>query len=257
MIDALYIAATGMQAEQNQLENISNNLSNINTTAYKAGNVSFDDLLYKPIVDGVGSAQSANNNVGMGTAVTSIIKDFSVGDLQATQRSLDIALQGNGFIEVDLGNGEYAYTRSGNLAVDTDGYLTTAKGYRLSNNIQLPPDARSLKIDKDGTVTVQVDGKTDPIDVGQIEISMFMNPTGLKAIGENLYLASEASGTPIYATAGENGASEIAQGFLEGSNVDMVAEMMNLVVTQRAYQVNSQIIRAADQMLEINNNLRS
>lgn len=254
MLDALYIAATGMHAEQTQLESISNNLANMNTTAYKSSAVSFDDLLYRPVVDNNGNP--ANHSLGMGSSVSSVVKNFTVGDLQATQRSLDIAIRGNGFLEVDLGNGETAYTRNGNLALDENGYLTTATGYKLSNLVQIPPDATGIEIMNDGTVNVRLNNQDETIEVGQIELSLFMNQTGLAPVGESLYLSTQESGDVIYSYAGEEGAGEVAQGFLEGSNVDLIAEMNNLVITQRAYQVNSQVIKAADEMLQINNSLR-
>jgi len=258
MLDALYIAISGMQAELTQLDTISNNLANLNTTAFKRSNVSFDDLVYR---DAIASAADlnrtdGNSRVGMGAGVSSIAKDFSVGDLMATENPLDIAIRGLGFLEVDTGNGEYAFTRSGALKLDSDGYLVTMNGERLSANIQVPADATDIYIAQDGAVSARLNGESSLLEIGQIELASFLNPTSLEPIGANLYRATENTGGMTIAKPGEDGTGFLAQGFLEGSNVNLVSEMMNLVVTQRAYSANSQVIRAVDEMLQINNNLR-
>lgn len=259
MLDALYIAATGMHAELTQLDTISNNLANLNTTAFKRSSVSFDDLVYRDALS-VSSLLDRGDGpikIGMGTGVASIAKDFSNGDLQSTGNVLDVAIRGLGFIEVDLGNGEYGFTRNGSLQIDADGYLATVNGQRLSANIQVPPDATDINILTDGRVSVRVDGEENPIEIGRIELAGFLNPTSLEAVGDNLYIPTAATGVVTFSTPGEDGTGQLVQGFLEGSNVNLVNEMMSLVVTQRAYEVNSQVIRAVDEMLRINNNLRS
>lgn len=259
MMDALYIAATGMHAEQSQLDTISNNLANMNTTAYKRGNVTFDDLMYRDLISASSAVDRLTNGVmvGMGAGVSSINKDFSVGQLRATDNPLDLAIRGLGFLEVDLGNGEYGFTRSGELKIDGDGYLSTISGYRLSANIQIPQDASDLFIQANGDVAVRIDGEDQLLEVGRIELVNFLNPTSLKATGNNVYTAVEDTSAPIFSVPGEEGTGQLAQGFLEGSNVSLVEEMMSLVVTQRGYGANSQVIRATDEMLRINNNLRS
>ncbi len=259
MLDALYIAATGLHAEMTQLDAISNNLANLNTTAFKRSNVSFDDLVYRDAVS-AGSAlnrEGAQMRIGMGTGVAGVVKDFSVGDLRPTDNPLDIAIRGLGFLEVDMGNGEYGFTRSGALKIDSEGYLATVNGYRLSANLQVPADATDIYVAPDGTVSVRVDGEAELFEIGQIELATFLNPTSLEALGANLFLPTEDTSGLMLSAPGEDGTGSLAQGFLEGSNVSLVNEMMSMVVTQRAYEVNSQVIRAVDEMLRINNNLRS
>jgi len=258
MLDALYIAATGMHAELAQLDTISNNLANLNTTAFKKSSVSFDDLMYR---DAAASASALDRETGqmktgLGAGIAGITKDFGVGDLRATDNPLDIAIRGLGFLEVDTGNGQTAYTRNGALKIDSDGYLATVGGQRLTGNIQVPPDSTDVFIAADGAVSVRVSGDEKLQEIGRIELASFLNPTSLEAVGDNLYVPTEETGGLAMAAPGEDGTGQLAQRFLEGSNVSLVTEMMALVVTQRAYEVNSQVIRAADEMLRINNNLR-
>ena len=259
MLDALYVAASGMHAELTQLDVISNNLANLNTAAFKRSTVSFDDLVYR---DAVSSSSALNRvygqmQVGMGSGVSAISRDFSSGDLIPTSNPLDVAIQGPGFLEVVLGNGEYAFTRNGSLRVDTDGYLETAGGQRLASNIQIPPDATDIFISDTGEVAVRIGDEQELFDIGQIELANFINPSSLEAIGENLFIATDDSSGLMIASPGETGFGNLAQGFLESSNVNLVNEMMTLVVTQSAYEVNSQVIRAVDEMLRVNNSLRS
>ena len=257
MLDALYIAATGMHAELAQLDTISNNLANLNTTAFKKSNVSFDDLMYRDAAAASELDQATGQmKSGLGAGIAGITKDFSIGDLRATENPLDVAIRGLGFLEVDSGNGQTAYTRNGALKIDSDGYLATVSGQRLTANIQIPPDSTDVFIAADGTVSVRVSGEEKLLEVGRIEVASFLNPTSLEAVGENLYVPTEETGGLTLSTPGEDGTGQLAQRFLEGSNVNLVSEMMSLVVTQRAYEVNSQVIKAADEMLRINNNLR-
>lgn len=257
MLDSLYIAITGMHSQQSNIQSISNNLANMNTTAYKRSRVSFDDLMYQPMpgVTSTLSQQDGIQNVGMGTQLSSMRKDFTVGDLVVTDNSLDLAIRGNGFFEVNLPNGEKAYTRSGALTVNEEGYLSTQQGYVLSNQIQVSPDALEVRVTKDGRVMVRTDNE-EPYEAGQIELANFVAPSQLSPEGNNIYLATEKAGEPFFDAPGSNGLGEIQQGALEGSNVDLVKELIDLVIAQRGYSVNSQIIRASDEMLKINNNLR-
>jgi flagellar basal-body rod protein FlgG len=259
MLDALYIAATGMHAELTQLDAISNNLANLNTTGFKRSSVSFDDLVYRDAlsVSSVLDRVDGPIKIGMGSGVASIVKDFSAGDLQSTGNSLDLAIRGQGFLEVDLGNGEYGFTRNGTLQIDADGYLAMVSGQRLSANLQIPSDATDILIEPDGSVSVRIADEENLMDIGRIELASFLNPTSLEAIGDNLYITTQNTGVITFSAPGEDGTGQLVQGFLEGSNVNLVNEMMSLVVTQRAYEVNSQVIRAVDEMLRINNNLRS
>lgn len=254
MLDSLYIAATGMHAQQSHLDIISHNLANTNTTAFKKSKVDFSDLLYRADNQ---SIASESNVAGAGAAVARISKDFQSGDLKQTNDPLNIAIRGRGFIEVELKNGEVAYTRNGALKIDQEGYLETIDGYKLNAQIQIPPDSKNLLIDNAGLVTAEVDGETDPIVVGQLELANFYNEAGLSPVGNNLYLQTEESGVPTVIRPGEFGGGEIAQGYLEASNVDMASELLELVITQRAYEVNSKVIMASDEILKINNNLRS
>ena len=259
MMDALYIAITGMHAEQSALDTTSNNLANLNTTAFKRSTVTFDDLLYREAAASSSALDRVTNalQVGMGSGVASIAKDFSVGDLRGTDNPLDLAIRGLGFFEVDMGNGEFGFTRNGAMKIDADGYLSTVSGHRLSANIAIPPDSTDVFIQSTGEVSVRITGEDELMEVGRIELVNFLDPTSLEPVGDNLYVATEDAGSPMFSMPGEDGVGELAQGFLEGSNVNMVEEMMNLMITQRAYEVNSQVIRATDEMLRINNNLRS
>lgn len=257
MIDALFIAATGMKAEQAQIDSISNNLANLNTTGFKKSRVGFEDLMYR---DMVGEASSLNRMdrqlmAGLGTSVSSVTRDFKPGDLKPTQNPLDVAIDGSGFLEVQLENGEYAYTRKGALKINQDGLLATVDGKALAGRVQIPIEATALKILQDGSVIANVDN--EELNVGTIELAMFTNAADLQPLGEGLFIPTEKSGPALYAEAGTHGTGALMQGFLESSNVDLVEEMLSLVVAQRAYEVNSQIVRASDEIMRINNNLRA
>lgn|SRR3990167_9207013 len=257
MIDALFIAATGMKAEQTQIDNISNNLANINTNAYKKSRVGFEDLMYRDMTAETSMIDRMSGQMvaGLGTSVSAVTRDFQAGDLKATQNPLDVAIDGAGFLEVTLENGEYAYTRNGALKINQDGFLTTIDGKLLSGNIQVPSDATALKILQNGAVQANIG--TEEVDVGQLELASFTNVDNLRPIGEGLFAPTEQSGPALYSEPGTNGTGATMQGFLEASNVNLVEEMLSLVVAQRAYEVNSQIVRASDEIMQINNNLRS
>jgi flagellar basal-body rod protein FlgG len=252
MIDSLYIGATGMAAQQTNVDTISNNLANANTPTYKKSRVVFEDLLMQQAA----AAGQAPGTTGLGTALAASGKIFTDGELVKSQNALDVAIRGRGFLEVVLADGSSGYTRSGTLQVNRDGVLTTADGNALKASIQIPPDAKDVVIDANGNVSVGLPNQTDREQVGQLELVNFMNPTGLNPIGDNLYAATDKSGDPVQGKAGDDGFGTIAQGFLEASNVNYVDELVNLVVAQRAYQVNAKVIQASDDMLNITNNLR-
>ncbi|MGI0118594.1 flagellar hook-basal body protein [Zooshikella sp. RANM57] len=252
MIDAIHIAASGMHAEQKALDVIANNLANLNTTAYKKGRLTFNEVMQLQQVD-----QYTHQPIRQGAGVTfnQASVQFDSGDLKPTNRDLDVAIAGDGFLEVELTSGELAYTRNGSLRLDQDGFLISQQGNLLADRIQVPTDAKSLTINEAGEVSAQVGYESIPL--GSIQVVKFANPEALDAVGNSIYLANEQSGTPFYLTAGESGAGKIQQGFLESSNVDLTEELMQLTLAQRGYEVKAQIIRAADDIMRITNSLRS
>lgn len=259
MLDALYIAATGLHAQQTNIDGISNNLANVNTPAFKKNRVVFDDLMYR---QPVGSSSALNLvsqqlQMGMGSAVVDNSKVFTVGDLRPTDNALDVAIRGRGFIELELENGDVAYTRLGSLRIDSEGYLETKGGFRLASRIQIPPDTIDVLVAEDGVVSVRAGSEGELFEQGQIELVNFMDPSSLKSTGEGLYIQTEAAGPAIYGSPGEDGLGTLTQGFLEASNVDLVEELTELMVAQRAYGVVSQVLRASDEIMQITNNLRS
>lgn len=260
MIDSLYIGATGMAAQQTNVDTISNNLANVNTPTYKKSRVVFEDLLMQQAaqpgaVDAAGRPL-AGGMTGLGTALATSGKIFTDGEIKKSDNALDLAIRGRGFLEVVLPDGSSGYTRSGTLQVNRDGVLTSADGNLLKSSIQVPPDAKDIVIDANGKVSVSLPNQTDRDEIGQLELVNFINPAGLNPIGDNLYAATDKSGDPIQGKAGDEGFGTIAQGFLEASNVNLVDELVNLIVAQRAYQVNAKVIQASDDMLNISNNLR-
>jgi flagellar basal-body rod protein FlgG len=260
MIDSLYIGATGMQTQQLNVDSISNNLANVNTPGFKKGRVVFEDLFVRELGRNVGLGADglalATQGVGLGAAVASSGKIFTDGDLKQSENPLDIAIRGRGFMEVVLADGSPAFTRSGTLQVNSEGFLTTPDGFLLSPSIQIPSDAKDIVIDATGKVMVGLPNQTSRDQVGQIELVNFINPSGLNPIGSNLYVATEKSGEPARGKAGDDGFGSISQGFIESSNVKLVDELINLVVAQRAYEVNAKVVQASDEMLGISNNLR-
>lgn len=260
MLDSLYIGATGMAAQQMNVDAISNNLANVNTPTYKKTRVVFEDLLIQETGRPGGSdpagTTAAANMLGLGTALASSGKIFTDGDPKQTQNPLDVAIRGRGFLEVVLPDGSAGYTRSGTLQVGRDGVLATSDGAPLKGSIQVPPDAKDLVIDANGRVTVALPNQTDRDEIGQLDLVNFVNPAGLKPIGDNLYAATDKSGEPATGKPGDEGFGTLAQGFLESSNVKLVDELISLIVAQRAYQVNAKVIQASDEMLGISNNLR-
>lgn len=253
MNDSMYIAATGMQMQQKSVDTIANNLANVNTPGFKKGRVSFEDLVYRAMTPTQGAPALA---AGSGVGIRSIAKLFSQGDLKRTDGPLDLAIQGDGFIEVTMADGAPAYSRGGSLMVDSQGFLATAEGQVLKPGIQIGTNAKSVLIEADGRVMVQTADQSEAIEAGRIELVRFSDVTGLVAQGANLYRPSEQSGDAIYGRPGEDGVGTLAQGFVESSNVKLVEEMVDLMVAQRAYESSVKVIQAADDMLAMSNNLR-
>lgn len=261
MTQALWIAKTGLDAQQTRMAVIANNLANINTTGFKKGRAVFEDLLYQNIRQSGGSTSQdtilpTGLTLGTGVRIVATEKIFTQGSVIATQRSLDIAINGRGFLQILKPDGELAYTRDGSLQQNDQGQLVTSSGYIVQPGISIPAAAQSITIGSDGTVTVKLAGQTAPSQVGTIEIADFINPVGLQPIGENLYVETAASGSAQSGTPGLNGLGTILQGSLEGSNVNVVAELVSMIETQRAYEMNSKAISTNDQMMQyINQNL--
>lgn len=258
MLDSFYIAATGMHAQQTQVETISNNLANTNTTGFKKSSVSFEDLMYREVANASGVLGNPDIEIpsGLGTAVAEISKVFTQGDIQPTDRPLDVAIQGQGFLELIRPDGTLAYTRTGNLRIDREGMIVNSDGFSLNPSIRVPSDMESLLIQADGTFLAQVAGVSEPIEIGRVELANFSNPSGLTPVGDNLYIPSHSSGDVFYSEPAQDGTGALAQGFLEGSNVNLVEELTNLILAQRGYEMNAKAIQAADDMLGIVNNLR-
>ncbi|HVZ46130.1 MAG TPA: flagellar basal-body rod protein FlgG [Ramlibacter sp.] len=264
MFDALAIGATGMQAQQTNVETIANNLANVNTVGFKKARVGFADLMVReaaavaaPNADDLrAGALAAAPRMGAGVAVASTAKVFDAAEEKKTDSPLDLAIRGDGFVEVTMPDGSSAFTRGGTLKVNKDGLLATAAGYPLKASIAIPDNAQSLVIGGDGRVQVRLPNQANAVEVGRIELVRFASPGLLAALGDNLYRASPGSGEPIPVRPGEDGAATFAQGFLEGSNVKMVDEMVNLMLAQGAYGACVKVVQAADEMLGLVNNLR-
>jgi flagellar basal-body rod protein FlgG len=253
MFRSLQIAATGMVAQETKLDTIANNLANSNTTGYKRQDAEFEDLLYQnertAAANPAGGVGPVGTQIGSGVRVIATSRSFSQGAIQQTSNPLDIAIEGNGFIAVQRKAGEMGYTRSGSLKVDAQGRLVTSDGLGVEPAITVPPDATSISISADGNVSAVTPGQRTPTQLGQLHLVTFPNPNGLDAAGHNMYTASAASGEPVTGAPGTDGRGTILQGALEGSNVEVVNEMIGLVRTQRAYEINSKVIAAADEML--------
>ena len=255
MNDALYIAATGMQAQQTQLNVIANNVANVNTTGFKRSNVNFHDLVQREGQAVDGRELAPTTTMGAGVAIGTQLRLFSAGDLKRTEAPLDLAIQGNGFIEVLLPDGSTGYSRGGTLQVNADNLLSTAEGLALKQRLQVPTDAKALTIGQDGHV-VSMDSKGHEMNLGRVDVVTFANPGALTAAGDNTFRANALSGDPVAGASGEGGAGRLMQGYLEGSNVKLVDEMVQLMVAQRAYEMNVKVIQAADEIASMTNNLR-
>ncbi len=257
---ALYTAASGMNAQQANIDNIANNLANVNTTGFKKSRVDFEDMVYQQIkAPGSPTSQEAEAALGLesglGTRAVATVRNFSIGNLRTTNNPLDLAIEGNGFFQISLPGGETGYTRAGALHLSAEGELVTADGFAVEPQISIPANALSVSISRDGIVSVALPNQNAPQQVGTIELAMFQNPAGLQARGGNIFTATSASGDPVTGVPGTDGMGMIAQGFLEDSNVSVVEEMVQMILGQRAYEANSRVIRAADEMLQQVNNL--
>ena len=259
MLRAFSTAATGMTAQQTQVDVIANNLANVNTTGFKRSQVDFKDLLYTKVMEAgretaAGFLAPGGLEIGNGTRVASTPKVFTQGELQSTERSLDIAILGNGFLQLTLPTGETRYTRDGSLYLNATGGMVTAAGFPIEPAITIPTDSQKIEIGSDGTVSViAADGTTS--SVGNLLLANFPNPSGLRSEGNNMLAESEASGTAVTGTPGDNGFGTLQGGILEKSNVQMVSELVNLITAQRAYEINSRAIRAGDDMLRQANDI--
>ena len=260
-MQALWIAATGMKGQELRINVIAHNLANVNTSGFKVSRIDFEDLLYQSFkaagaTSAAGYQVPTGMDVGLGVRPAAIQKIFLQGDYHQTQNPLDLAIEGKGFFKVTMPDGQIAYTRSGSFKLDSEGRIVTSEGYPLDPEIVIPAQAITVTVDPDGTINVTLPGQIQPSQVGRIELADFVNPAGLKAIGKNLFLPTAASGDPTTGNPGENGMGTIAQGFLEMSNVDMVTELVEMIMAQRAYEINGKVIQSADDMLQIVSNLK-
>jgi len=261
MLRSLFIAATGMEAQKLNIDIISNNLANVNTTGFKKSRADFQDLLYETFrLPGASSAEGSEIpsgiQVGMGVKPVAVQKLFQQGDFVQTGNNLDMVIEGDGFFQILMPDGTTSYSRAGAFKLDSEGRIVNSDGYPLEPGITVPSGATSINISSDGIVSVTQAGSTTPTQIGQIEIANFINPGGLNALGKNLFQQTASSGDPTTGKPGTNGLGTLSQGFIEMSNVNVVEEMVNMIVSQRAYEVNSKAIQASDQMLQVANNLR-
>lgn len=255
MNPAMWISKTGVQAQDAKLQAIANNLANANTIGFKRDRVVFEDLFYT--VEQRPGAQLENNRnsvsgvqLGNGTRMVGTQKLFTTGSLQTTSQALDVAIVGAGFLQVEMANGESAYTRAGQLSVNSEGRLVNAQGLPLRPEITVPANATAVTIGENGMVTATVPGTATPAELGQITLANFINPTGLLALGDNLYQQTTASGAPTEGNPGDDGRGKLKQGALEGSNVQVVEEMVDMIAAQRTYEMNTKVLSAADGMLQ-------
>ncbi len=262
MFDSLYIAATGMHAQQLNVDSVANNLANVNTIGFKKARVSFVDLVSREAsrVAGTGDLSVTQleevQRAGVGVGVAGITRMFEAGDIKKTDSMYDLAISGEGFLEVTLPDGTSAYTRGGTFKVGADGLLATQAGHALKPSIAIPETAQSITVGQDGKVMVKMPGQSALVEVGQLDLVRFTNMAGLQSQGDNQYRVTTASGEPIAGRAGENAMGTVRQGYLEGSNVKLVEEMVNLMVAQRAYEASVKVVQASDEMLGMVNSLR-
>ena len=255
MMRSLWISKTGMEAQQTQLDTIANNLANVSTNGYKRAHAVFEDLMYENLRQaGANSSEQTTLptglQAGLGTRTVATARNFSQGGLQQSSNPLYIAIRGSGFFEIQLPDGTNGYTRDGSFQVNAQGQLVTNNGYTVQPGITIPTNAQSVTIGNDGTVSVGVPGQALPQKVGQLQIASFINPAGLEPKGGNIYTETAASGTPNTGTPGQNGLGSLQQGFVETSNVNVVEELVQMIQTQRAYELNSKAIQVSDQMLQ-------
>jgi len=255
MNPALWVAKTGLDAQQTRMSVVSNNLANVNTTGFKKDRAEFEDLVYQTVRQAGGQSSQDTQlpsglMLGTGVRVAATEKDHAQGNLQQTGNGLDVAINGRGFLQVLRPDGTVAYTRDGSLQVDDQGQIVTKNGFQLEPNLVVPQDAESVTIGVDGTVSAQVAGQAEPVQIGNIQLADFINPAGLQPIGDNLFVETAASGNPQQDTPGLNGLGTLQQGALESSNVNIAEELVNMIETQRGFETNTRAISAADQMLQ-------
>ncbi|MBN1958810.1 MAG: flagellar basal-body rod protein FlgG [Desulfuromonadales bacterium] len=259
MIRALWTASTGMKAQQVNMDVIANNLANVNSSGFKKSRPDFQDILYQtkraPGTGMEGGQSTTGVQIGLGSRVAAVQKVFTTGDFQQTENELDLAIEGPGFFQVSMPDGTDAFTRSGAMKKDINGRLVTSDGYPIVPEVVIPEGATSVSVGSDGTVEVVLDGESTPTQVGNIELVRFGNPSGLSSLGRSLYAETPTTGAPLAGTPGEEGFGTLSQGFLEGSNVNIMEEMVNMIAGQRAYEVNSKAIKTADEMLSMTNQL--
>ncbi len=254
MFRSLHIAATGMAAQETQLEGVANNIANANTTGFKRQRIEFQDLLYQT-VRGAGTRTSESTRsptgiqLGSGVRVAGTSRSFAQGNTLVTNNPLDVAIEGDGFFVVQQTDGSPAYTRAGALQKDAQGQLVTSEGYLIDPPVIVPPDAQGVTIGADGTISAIISGQAAPVEIGQLTIASFVNPAGLNAQGRNLFVQTAASGEPQVGTPGSDGRGALLQGALERANVDVVEEMIGMISAQRAYEVNTKVVTTADEML--------
>ena len=255
MINSLWISKTGMEAQQTQLDVISHNLANVSTTGFKRSNAVFEDLMYQNLRQ-VGANSSEQSQLptglqlGLGVRTVATSRSFTQGSMQQTSNQLDVAIKGNGFFQVTQPDGTIGYTRDGSFQVDSQGRLVTSSGLPVANGITVPPSATNVSIAADGTVSATLPNSATPQNIGSLALANFVNPAGLEPRGDNRYVETAASGQPNGGTAGTNGLGTVMQGFLETSNVNVVQELVSMIQTQRAYEMNSKAIQTSDQMLQ-------
>ncbi len=263
MSNALQIAATGMQAQQANLETIANNLSNVNTPGFKRSRVSFVDLMLQAAAGTAGldsdvfdPATTLLSRIGGGVGITGMLRHFESGELKKTDSPFDLAIRGDGFLEVSRADGSSAFWRAGTLKVNSEGQLTTQSGLVIKPGIAIPDNAQAINVGADGRVQVTVPGQSAPIEVGQLQMARFASAAELEALGDNLYLPTSGSGEAVLGRPGEDGLGSFAQGYIEASNVKLVDEMVNLMQAQRAYQASLKVLQAEDERSALTNNLR-
>lgn len=255
MINSLQIAKTGMQAMQTQMDVISHNLANVSTSGFKRGSAQFEDLIYQNLrqVGGNTSEQTelpTGLQIGLGVRTVATARTYTQGNLTESSNNLDVAINGNGFFQVEMPDGTTAYTRDGSFKLDAQGQLVNNSGYRVLGGVTIPAGTQSVSIGKDGVVSVLVSGNSAPQQAGTIELANFINPAGLDPKGQNLFAETVASGNPTTGAGGVEGMGTVMQGYLESSNVNVVQELVNMIQTQRAYEMNSKSIQTSDQMLQ-------
>jgi flagellar basal-body rod protein FlgG len=258
---ALSSAASGMAAQEMRMDVIANNMANVNTTGFKKSRTEFQDVLYDAVraAGDVGDGENqvpAGLYIGQGVRPVATLQEFSMGDLKQTGNALDVAIEGQGFFQIMQSDGQVAYSRDGAFKIDSQGRIVNADGLLIEPGLVLPADARDVTLASDGTITITRPNQTEPVEIGHIELAMFPNPAGLEPMGHNLFRQTSASGEPVLAAPTTEGAGGVIQGSLELSNVKVVEEMIDLIATQRAYETNSRVIQAADQMLGATSNLK-